>query len=64
MKVIVGQPVLKLLSIYVPQCGLSDSVKDLFFDQLRAVSAMIPVSEFQGVSRNLTVASSHTSPVI
>ena len=41
MKVIVGQRVLKLLSVYVPQCGLSDSVKDIFYDQLRAVTAMI-----------------------
>ena len=28
------------------QCGLSDSVKDLFYDQLGAVTAMIPASEF------------------
>ena len=34
------------LSVYAPQCGLSDSVKDLFYDQLRAVTAMIPASEF------------------
>ena len=43
---IVGQGVLCLLSVYAPQCGLSDSVKDLFYDQLRAVTAMIPASEF------------------
>ena len=40
--IIVGQRVLCLLSVYAPQCGLSDSVKDLFYDQLRAVTAMIP----------------------
>ena len=34
------------LSVYAPQCGLSDSVKDLFYDQIRAVTAMIPASEF------------------
>ena len=28
------------------QSGLSDEVKDLFFDQLRAVTARIPASEF------------------
>ena len=32
--------------VYAPQCGLSHSVKDLFYDQLRAVTAMIPASEF------------------
>ena len=32
--------------VNAPQCGLSDSVKDLFYDQLRAVTAMIPASEF------------------
>ena len=33
-------------SVYAPQSGLSDEVKDLFFDQLRAVTAMIPGSKF------------------
>ena len=42
VKIIVGQLVLFLPSVYTPQCGLSDSVKDLFYDQLRAVTAMIP----------------------
>ena len=41
VKIIVGQRVLCLLSVYAPQCGLSDSVKDLFYDQLRAVTATI-----------------------
>ena len=35
-----------LLSVYAPQSGLSDVDKDLFFDQLRAVTARIPRSEF------------------
>ena len=34
------------MSVYAPQSGLSDEVKDLFFDQLRAVTARIPASEF------------------
>ena len=34
------------LSVYTPQSGLSDGIKDLFFDQLRAVTARIPASEF------------------
>ena len=46
VKIIVSQRVLCLLSVYAPQCGLSDSVKDLFCDQLRAVTAMIQASEF------------------
>ena len=46
VKIIDGQRVLCLLSVYAPQCGLSDSVKDLFYDQPRAVTAMIPASEF------------------
>ena len=32
VKIIVGQQVLCFLSVYAPQCGLSDSVKDLFYD--------------------------------
>ena len=31
--------------MYAPQSGLNDEVKDLFFDQLRAVIARIPASE-------------------
>ena len=46
MKLIVGQHVVTFLSVYAPQSGLSDEVKDLFFDQLRAVTAGIPASEF------------------
>ena len=34
------------MSVYAQQCGLSDSLKDLFYDQLRAVTAMILASEF------------------
>ena len=42
VKLIVGQRVVTLLSVYAPQSGLSDVDKDLFFDQLRAVTARIP----------------------
>ena len=34
-KLIVGQSVATFLSVYAPQSGLSDEVRDLFFDQLR-----------------------------
>ena len=46
VKLIVGQRVFTFLSVYAPQSGLSDEVKDLFFDQLCAVNARIPASEF------------------
>ena len=46
MKLIVGQRVVTVLSVYAPQSGLSYEVKDLFFDQLLAVTARIPASEF------------------
>ena len=46
MKLIVSQCVVTFLSVYAPQSGLSDEVKDLFFDQLHAVTARIPRSEF------------------
>ena len=45
MKLIVGQRMVNFLSVYAPQSGLSDEVKDLFFDQLHAVTARIPESE-------------------
>ena len=46
LKLIVGQRVVTFLSVYAPQSGLSDEVEDLFFDQLRAVTARIPASKF------------------
>ena len=46
VKLIVGQHVVTFLSVYAPQSGLSDEVKDLFFKQLHAVTARIPASEF------------------
>ena len=46
VKLIVGQRVVTFLSVSAKQSGLSDEVKDLFFDQLRAVTARIPASEF------------------
>ena len=46
VKLIVGQRVVTFLSVYALQSGLSDEVKDLFFDQLRALTARIPASEF------------------
>ena len=47
VKLIVGQRVVTFLSVYAPQSGLSDEVKDLFFhDQLHAVTARIPGSKF------------------
>ena len=46
VKLIVGQRVVTPLSVYAPQSGLSDVDKDLFFDQLRAVTGRIPRSEF------------------
>ena len=46
VKLIVSQCVVTFLSVYAPQSGLSDEVKDLFFDQLHAVTARIQGSEF------------------
>ena len=45
LKIIEGQCVITFLSFYAPQCGLSDADKDLFYDQLGAVTAKIPASE-------------------
>ena len=46
VKLIVGHRVLCFLSVYAPQSGLSDADKDLYYDQLRVVTATIPASEF------------------
>ena len=43
---IVGQRMVSFLSVYAPQSGQSDEVEDLFFDQLCAVTARIPASEY------------------
>ena len=51
VKLIVGQRVVTFLSVYALQSGLSDEVKDLFFDQLRAVTARIPKSKRKVIPR-------------
>ena len=52
VKLIVGQRVVTCLSLYAPQSGLSDKVKDLYFDQLCAVTAssefLIPCGDWNG----------------
>ena len=45
VKLIVGQRVVTFLSLYAPQSAQSDEIKDMFFDQLRALTARIPASE-------------------
>lgn len=42
VKIVVGQHMLIFLSVYVPQSGLSDAVKDHFYNQLPAVTVRIP----------------------
>ena len=39
VKILVDQQVFGFLSVYAPQCFFKDAVKDLFYDQLRAISA-------------------------
>ena len=45
IKLVVGLGMLNILSIYAPQSGLSDTEKDNFYDQIRAVTTEIPASE-------------------
>ncbi|XP_014675122.1 PREDICTED: craniofacial development protein 2-like [Priapulus caudatus] len=45
LRLVVGSSVLTFLSVYAPQVGLSDVVKDQFYDQLRATAAKVPASE-------------------
>ena len=54
VKILVGQLVFDILSVYVPQCCLKDAVKDLFYDQLRAIPtsvSLIPSDECNGCSK-------------
>ena len=46
VKLIVGQQVMSILSVYAPHSGLSDEQKDLLYDEFRAVLAKIPISKF------------------
>ena len=59
VKLIVGQHVITFLSVYAPQSGLSDEVKDLFFDQLRAMTARIPCGDWNGHVGRAEVFNSH-----
>ena len=45
VKLIVGQKVVTILSVYAPQNGLSDAQKDMFYAELASVTAKVPASE-------------------
>ena len=46
LNILVDQRVIRFRIFYAPQGGLRDDVKGLFYDQLRAMTAMIPASSF------------------
>ena len=46
LNILVNQRVIRFRIVYAPQGGLRDDVKGLFYDQLRAMTAMIPASPF------------------
>ena len=40
------QRVFFFLFVYAPQCGLIDAIQDLFYDQIRVMTAIVPASTF------------------
>ena len=45
IKLLVGEAVLMILSIYAPQTGLEESTKDAFYDSLQTVISELPDKE-------------------
>ena len=45
IKLLVGEAVLKVLSVYAPQTGLEESTKDAFYDSLQTVISELPDKE-------------------
>ena len=45
IKLVVGKSIVTVLSVYAPQAGLDDSVKDLFYENLQWTLPKISASE-------------------
>ena len=45
IKLLLGEAVLTVLSVYVPQTGLEESTKDVFYDSLQTVISELPDKE-------------------
>ena len=45
IKLLVGEAVLMVLSVYAPQTGLEESTKDVFYDSLQTVISELPDKE-------------------
>ena len=45
IKLLVGEVVLTVLSVYAPQTGLEESTKDAFYDSLQTVISELPDKE-------------------
>ena len=45
IKLLVGEAVLTVLSVYAPQTGLEESTKDAFYDSLQTVISELPDKE-------------------
>ena len=45
IRVRLGKATFTFISVYAPQCGLPEAVKDSFYDQLQSLVAKIPASE-------------------
>ena len=45
IKLLVGESILTVLSVYAPQTGLTESAKDVFYDSLQTVISGLPAKE-------------------
>ncbi|KAK3893367.1 hypothetical protein Pcinc_002801 [Petrolisthes cinctipes] len=50
MKLMVGETIFTAISVYVPQCGLSEEAKDGFYDRLIAVASKVSEKEVLAVA--------------
>ncbi|KAK3893379.1 hypothetical protein Pcinc_002812 [Petrolisthes cinctipes] len=50
MKLMVGETIFTAISVYVPQCGLSEEAKDWFYDRLIAVASKVSEKEVLAVA--------------
>ena len=50
----VGESIFTAMSVYAPQCGLSDEVKDEFYDRLIAVAGKVGEKDVLAVAGDLS----------
>ena len=62
IKLMIGETIFTVISVYAPQCGLNEEVKDEFYDSLIAVTGKLAEKEVVAIAGDLNGHVGKTAP--